>query len=383
MSDLSPPGTYILSGCSIVQDGYMMRTRYNCDLEQIETGSRIGMLVSSDRCLHFYLNGVDQGVACSDIPDNVYGVIDLYGACAGVSITGSTAPSDSQSPASIVTVPTTQQLNEQKAASAHRHRFSKCCGRNILLRNENTTATRTKNFDHGIVYSADPVKTDELFEIRIDQVARQWSGSLVMGFTTQTVSESQTIAITQATALDLHSSTKKTWLISGSTVTHNGEIITENYLPSLDRLEVGCKVGIKRCSDGTMHLYVNGEDLGVAARHIPRNVFLIVDIYGSVESVSITSKTKNSRLQNESHVINETLPVKPAFHTNEEGYDVDTRAKSYSFFTCVGRNIQLRNKDTVACRVNGYNQAVVLVSKPLTACSPFIVSICCNFTIFS
>jgi len=43
----------------------------------------------------------------------------------------------------------------------------------------------------------------------------------------------------------------------------------------------------------------------------------------------ITSKTKNSRLQNESHVINETLPVKPAFHTNEEvgtvGYSISSQ----------------------------------------------------------
>ena len=51
---------------------------------------------------------------------------------------------------------------------------------------------------------------------------------------------------------------------------HNGEVIRENYPPALYRLEVGTRVGISRCHDGTMHVYINGQDLGVAASHIPR-----------------------------------------------------------------------------------------------------------------
>ena len=48
---------------------------------------------------------------------------------------------------------------------AYNHRFSQCCGRNIALRNEQTTAARTKHFNNGVVFSADPIKTDELFEV--------------------------------------------------------------------------------------------------------------------------------------------------------------------------------------------------------------------------
>ena len=47
-------------------------------------------------------------------------------------------------------------------------------------------------------------------------------------------------------------------------------MIKDNYPPLLDRLEVGSRVGIRRCHNGTMHVYVNGEDLGVAADNIPR-----------------------------------------------------------------------------------------------------------------
>lgn len=46
----------------------MTRTRYNCDLETLGTGSKIGILVTPDRSLHFFLNGVDQGAACTGLP---------------------------------------------------------------------------------------------------------------------------------------------------------------------------------------------------------------------------------------------------------------------------------------------------------------------------
>jgi neuralized-like protein 4 len=35
-------------------------------------------------------------------------------------------------------------------------------------------------------------------------------------------------------------------------------------------LQVGNRVGIGRSHDGTMHLYLNGENLGIAASNIPK-----------------------------------------------------------------------------------------------------------------
>ena len=36
--------------------------------------------------LHFYVNGVDQGLASVDVPSTVFGVVDLYGQAAQVTI---------------------------------------------------------------------------------------------------------------------------------------------------------------------------------------------------------------------------------------------------------------------------------------------------------
>lgn len=47
------------------------------------------MMRHADATLHYYINGIDQGPACDNVPASVYGVIDLYGQCAQVSIVNS------------------------------------------------------------------------------------------------------------------------------------------------------------------------------------------------------------------------------------------------------------------------------------------------------
>lgn len=39
-----------------------------------------------DGSLHFFVNSTDLGIAAQSVPDNVYGVVDLFGQCAQVTI---------------------------------------------------------------------------------------------------------------------------------------------------------------------------------------------------------------------------------------------------------------------------------------------------------
>lgn len=102
-----------------------MRNNYGCDLDALGTGSRIGMMRTSKGDLHYFINGQDQGAACSGLPPGkgdysvafnlppsawptlgsqgsdsflsypeVYAVVDLYGQCVQVSITNATGPMD-------------------------------------------------------------------------------------------------------------------------------------------------------------------------------------------------------------------------------------------------------------------------------------------------
>lgn len=121
---LSGPLCHPCSGTAIMQDGNTMRNNYGCDLDALGTGARIGMMRTAKGDLHYFINGQDQGAACSGLPPGkgdcavaagpprtpapagrgtsdpflsypeVYAVVDLYGQCVQVSITNATGPMD-------------------------------------------------------------------------------------------------------------------------------------------------------------------------------------------------------------------------------------------------------------------------------------------------
>lgn len=76
--------TWMLSGSNVMRDGLILRNNYTCDLDKLLEGNRIGMMRCSDSSLHYYLDGVDQGPACTGVPPYVYPVIELYGQCVQV-----------------------------------------------------------------------------------------------------------------------------------------------------------------------------------------------------------------------------------------------------------------------------------------------------------
>ena len=41
---------------------------YQLDLSCLHLGSRVGIMRSADSTLHYYLDGIDQGVACCNVP---------------------------------------------------------------------------------------------------------------------------------------------------------------------------------------------------------------------------------------------------------------------------------------------------------------------------
>ena len=79
-------GSWIMSGVSILKDGASYKDEYGQDLDELNEGDRVGVQKQSDGTLHFFINGVDQGVAATAIPSSVFAVIDLYGKCVEISL---------------------------------------------------------------------------------------------------------------------------------------------------------------------------------------------------------------------------------------------------------------------------------------------------------
>ncbi|XP_037118336.1 neuralized-like protein 4 isoform X2 [Syngnathus acus] len=357
--------TWMLSGTAIMQDGNTMRNNYGCDLDSLTSGSRIGMMRSPIGDLHYYINGVDQGVACSGLPPDVFAVIDLYGQCVQVSITSSSGPLDNSLCTSNIT---------EKSFPIHSpgvaHRFHGKHGKNVVLLGEGCQAIRAGGYAHGIVFSAKELKVDELFEVRIDELDEQWCGSLHVGLSTLPPPELPSCPLSGFSPSLPQLRSKVTWLLCGSEVRRNGVLQRQNYGCSLDRLTVGNRVGVKRCGDDTMHVFIDGEDMGPAATAVAKNVYAVLDLYGQITAVSIVSSTL---LEDAEGVKVPSLSSGSCSEGEDDGTPV-TEAESepcapvptaMAFLENHGKNIQLSNQKLTAARVSSYNQGLLVTAQPL------------------
>ncbi|XP_015586465.1 neuralized-like protein 4 [Cephus cinctus] len=387
--------TWMLSGSTVMRDGVTVRNNYSCDLDKLMEGNRIGMMRHPDTSLHYYLDGVDQGVACTGLPLHVYPVIDLYGQCAQVTIvlperrdtmTQQYLPSEnstSQQPTSVI---------QPQAQAEITHKFHESVGVNIQLNFERIVATRCREYDNAVLLSECALENNEIFEIAIQEVAREWSGSLRIGV----VSYEDGNWLTSMNLVPAMTSIlADAWYLIGNEVRHKGYVLCLNYCPSLDWLRVGDKIGMKRTHDGHLKFYVNGEDMGVAASNVPEMVYAIIELFGSTLAVSITSsKQQNAiispnaslRLQDSLELLLDPMP--PTIR-NDAGMDTSidvSEAKllnemaltptqpiinstgefdwNYEFHENHGRNVEVERK-TIARRVASYNQGVVMTSRPL------------------
>ncbi|XP_068700240.1 neuralized-like protein 4 isoform X2 [Montipora foliosa] len=364
MTDLDS-GSWMVSGSSVLQNGATIMSGYACDLDNLEEGSRLGIMRKSDGTLHFFVNGQDCGVAATGVPSGIYAMIDLYGQCVQISV----YDEDYQGAPVIELSEEQQAVTESTATtngtSKEKCGFHSCCGKNIRLANKNMTAVRSHGFSHALVFSAKSLEDDEIFEIIIDKVTgNEWSGSLAVGITTNTIP----LPTVPSSVLELRDGM---WLMTGSCIMKDAVIVKENYGHCLDRLQPKTKIGVQRQRDGTFHVFVNGEDQGVAAMDIPQNVYAVVDVYGMTEVVSISSTSTEGPYSSVGTLVNgESRPsISQVSEVKEEG-DEDlrestTNLQKFLFHKNCGQFIALDSNRTTARRVDSYNHGVVLSEKPL------------------
>uniref|UniRef100_A0A673G670 Neuralized-like protein 4 n=1 Tax=Sinocyclocheilus rhinocerous TaxID=307959 RepID=A0A673G670_9TELE len=355
--------TWMLSGTAIMQDGNTMRNNYGCDLDSLTTGSRIGMMRTATGDLHYFINGLDQGVACTGLPPEVYAVIDLYGQCVQVSITSSSGPLDNSLCTSNITE---KSFPIHSPVAGVAHRLHSKHGKNVVLLGDGCQALRVDGYAHGIVFSAKELKTDEVFEVKINKVDDRWSGSLHVGLTTLQPPDLPSCPLSGLSPSLTQLRSKVTWVLAGSEVRRNGVLQRQNYGCSLDRLTVGNRVGVKRCSDDTMHILIDGEDMGPAATAVAKNVYAVLDLYGKVTAVSIVSST----------LVEDSESVKaPSLSPDScsEGEQDSTPCENepalvptvMTFLENHGKNIQLSNQNLTAARVSSYNQGLLVTAQAL------------------
>lgn len=71
-------GTWIMTGSGIMHNGTTVIEQYGVNLDRLQVGDRVGVVRKESGNLHFFVNGVDQGVAAMNVPDGLFGVLGEY-----------------------------------------------------------------------------------------------------------------------------------------------------------------------------------------------------------------------------------------------------------------------------------------------------------------
>jgi len=282
--------------CSLLQDGTITRNGYSLDLDALSEGNRVGLLRHSDKTLHYYLDGEDQGVACWNIPEEVYAVIDLYGQCAQVSLSHQPLqaigiPDGLPSPEvvssySVASLASGNQANKSNQGNiGNQHHLSALCGKSVKLLDDFRMASRDeKDFENGLVFSSAPLLPDESFDLQIENISKRWAGSIAMGLTSF-------IPVDGAIIPSSIDKLEGSWYLSGSHFFHGQKNLLKSHtVPNLERLRVGDIISIQKTVDSTLKFALNGNDLGASIKNIPPNTHVVIDLHGMVQSVNTTMK---------------------------------------------------------------------------------------------
>ncbi|XP_047040446.1 neuralized-like protein 4 [Helicoverpa zea] len=354
-------GTIMMSGCKVLLNGHGTCMEYgNFNLDELREGDTVGMMRKSNGKLHYFINGVDQGVATDKVDQQVWGVVDLYGMTVKVSIVDPCEDIDSNI---NINPPVLLASPEIPAPSRFRPRideesllFHTLRDSNVIIINDGKTAHRPnafKYFNNGIVMTNRTLKTNELFQVRLDLVIPKWAGSIEIG-------------VTQLSSNDIKFPFKMsnaesgTWAVTGEDVIRDGSIVIPQYVRNLNKLVEGDTVGVMRKEMGILHFFVNGVDQGPAAFNVPEHVFGIIDLYGRAAQATI---------------VDEYTP--PPIYSPESPLSTESNATIFPemcFHRVHGRNARLSRNRLTAWRATVYsefNDAVLFSSRPLRECDMF------------
>ncbi|XP_013133372.1 PREDICTED: neuralized-like protein 4 [Papilio polytes] len=366
-------GTVMLSGSKVLINGQGTCTEYgSMNLDELKERDMVGLMRKACGSLHYFINGEDQGVAARDVAAPVWGVVDLYGMTSKVSIVDQYDDSNLHDISPLPSVSVLAGLSDlapEVDADADAdvdtdtneieddsHLFHTLRASNVVIINNGKTAYRPNAmefFNEGLVMTNRPLKSDELFQVRVDMIVPKWAGNIELGVTQHTSNEINF-------PYKLSNAKSGTWALVGEDVIRDGVIISSQYTRNLNRLVEGDTIGLMRTSLGVLHFYINGEDQGPAAYNVPDQLYGIIDLYGRAGQVSIVEGR-----------------VDPPVYSPESPLSTESIITSFPemcFHLVHGRNAVLSRSRLTASRAAVYsefNDAVLFSSRPLRECDMF------------
>ncbi|XP_031574540.1 uncharacterized protein LOC116308282 isoform X2 [Actinia tenebrosa] len=169
-------------------------------------------------------------------------------------------------------------------------------GENVAVMYAGKKAKRVDPFGSccdGVVITSEPLKDNELFEVRLDSKIDRWVGSLFIGATTN---DSNSFSTFPQIMVDYTQGSNFMW--AGDQIVFNKKLTT-TVKEDTGKLTTGDRIGVMRKSDNSLHFYLNGKDIGNCFKTIPDVLYGVVDIYGQAEQVTITGGTAETQSSND------------------------------------------------------------------------------------
>ncbi|XP_046397353.1 neuralized-like protein 4 [Ischnura elegans] len=166
---------------------------------------------------------------------------------------------------------------EKKLLTFHRRH-----GKNAVILDESRSVQKLEWDDphNAVVFTDRPLKTNELFEVRLEKRTTKNNHCLGIGVM---IHSPDNVEIKPA----MYTLSNGTWMYHNDGIYQNSKSIVAKYGYNLDKLQVRERVGVMRREDGELHFFVNGVDQGKAASNVPERIYGIAELWYDAVKVKI------------------------------------------------------------------------------------------------
>ncbi|XP_057296500.1 neuralized-like protein 4 isoform X2 [Hydractinia symbiolongicarpus] len=363
--------TIVFCGNSIVRNGVTIRDDYPFSTDNLKANDKVSASRKTNGDVHFYVNGRDLGVADHNFDSSPFGIVDVYGRAARISIINisdaealctshlinadrilTNALETIRNIEQSLLIPSTTKKKKKEALSFHLTHH----GKNIEVSADGKRASRinpTQQFNHAVLFSNRPLEDNEVFMVEVGNVISSWVGSIEMGVTTHNLATLQL----PATMTDLD---RDTWMLSGCSVIHSQAFLESNYPIDMDEIKLGMKLGMFWKGNGELHFMVNGVDKGVAATNVPAGAYGFFDLYGKCTQVRLCGNTSlPDESTTEMSFYSSTATLKHHTSTSVEAHREDISSANHVFYTrCL--NFDEKIKVTINAKCDSYMKSLTL-----------------------
>lgn len=351
-----PGNNYFVSGDGVWFNKTLLN-RSLASLEWLRPEDTLTVELTSSRTVRMLINGEDMNVQFSNVDSrDLYLVVELQGATAGVEIVSTVGPSSPLRPCSLrlqdsleyVLDPLNSRQQQDSMLESidsdfftfeFAHDFH---GESVKIADDRKMGQRVKSYNYGCIGIPKPLCKGHSICIKVEEVNPKWKGTLAIGAIGVAPHHINFNALSSSLLLK-----RPCWIVTHDYVNVNGHKTRSNYGEVLDRIQRGTIVTMMLTHSGSLVLMVDKTNLEVFATGLPNHVYPVFDLYGKCEKITIL----NVEVRNGTPVNHEELPEEILGELDEEqdgieeDRDGEEAESNYAMRQCEKADLEVHEKE--------------------------------------